>query len=648
MTHEIFKYMMNINPLVQKEKVNYLYVNSISGIGVTAVVAAILAFGFSSSHLDYKITWCMLLNLVLFARVFSYFKWKEKKDGNQKDLLFFRVGIVLTALIWSGYSLYFYNKSSIYELAVSLVIVSGMAGGATTMMAGDKFSSRIYAFLLIVPFSVRILLDIDSPYRMMGVLGFAFYLVMFLTGEKTAKYISESIELRLKNDELVTSMDAEIKFRIQENKELLQRDVLTGLMNRGVFVEKANSLIKSNQTSNFAVFFVDLNNFKPVNDNLGHKIGDKVLIEVAERLKEFIKVNGLLCRWGGDEFVLVKLFDNKTEVDNISKEISKSMNKEIYINGYQINVGAAIGVSLCPIHGKNIEELISFADMAMYLNKNDKTLSSVVFDFAMSEKVANEFYLSSAVRDSIMKDQLRTFFQPIINSESGEIEGVEALVRWKLNDKFIPPDVFIPLAEKNGFIIDLGYWVLKDALKQIKQIDCYGYNLHVCINVSLIQLQDKNFINNVCEIITAAGINPTRVHMELTESVFSSDKSLIEENVRKLQNFGVKISIDDFGTGYSSLSLVQSLQVDIVKIDKSFVSKIHGSGLDVIKAVLVMSKGFGYDIVAEGVESQEQMVILKELGIKYLQGYFYSKPIPMNELLKWIENKKVSNLIDSN
>lgn len=620
---------------IKRERIEYLYSNALQGMFAAFFVATVLVFGFNEKTSFEKILWWSAFTFSLLVRGVDYYLWKIQKES-ESALLRFRIGTTSTALIWAFYGIYFYPSLGFYELAVAMVVLSGMAGGATTVMAGDRYTVHSYIFLLIVPFSLTILADQGSQYSLFGLLGLCFYLVMAAIGQKTINYISDSIELRLQNQSLIESMETEIQARTLENKKLLQRDTLTGLLNRSAFLEEFQrwSVNTNPQQNNlyYALFFIDLNEFKPINDTLGHKTGDQVLIEFSKKFDHILGHESLSCRWGGDEFVGIKRLVDPLEVHQYAQWMSSFLKDTVKVESLSLEVGAAIGISRYPQDANNIDDLISYADMAMYVNKIDKTRKYVLFDKSMADKLSSEFKLSAALKDSIVKNQLITYFQPIIKSEDEKVAGLEALIRWNYQGQFITPDKFIPLAEKNGFIVDLGYWVLKNAIEEVKKLGPEFSHLFLSVNVSITQLQDKHFVNNVVKILKETNFSAKNLHMELTESVFSSDRKHLTDKLTQLQALGVSVSIDDFGTGYSSLSLMHTLKVDKVKIDKSFVAKINEGGIDVIKAVVSMAKAFGYEIVAEGVETQLQCEMLKTLGIQYLQGYYFSKPHCMKEI----------------
>ncbi|WP_368074088.1 EAL domain-containing protein [Shewanella sp. MEBiC00475] len=269
----------------------------------------------------------------------------------------------------------------------------------------------------------------------------------------------------------------------------------------------------------------------------------------------------------------------------------------------------------------------------MYSRKEGGAGDYVMFSSQLKQKIKYEIHLSKGIAQAVSDKLLHLVFQPIIESSTGNIACVEALLRWDFEGALISPEVFIPLAEKNGAIKEIGYWVIEESMRKLSALHELNQGLKISINVSIIQFEDINFVNKVHNIVSQHNINPRDVHIEITESLFSKDKLKLINMVKGLQALGFMISIDDFGTGYSSLSVIQDLDINFVKIDRSFITNLQINGIDIVKAVMVMSHGLGYQVIAEGVENQQQATTLTTLGIHYLQGYLFDKPLEF-EVLK--------------
>jgi EAL domain-containing protein (putative c-di-GMP-specific phosphodiesterase class I) len=296
-----------------------------------------------------------------------------------------------------------------------------------------------------------------------------------------------------------------------------------------------------------------------------------------------------------------------------------------------LSVGATIGIALYPEHAKTEDRLIQSADMAMYYQKKQGRSTVGVYSEQMDELYSYELRLKDALTKAIEQQQLRLVFQPIVSSKNSRVVAFEALLRWQLDDDNIPPDEFIGIAEQYGLIHEVGAWVLKAACLQARKWSL-EQPLAVCVNVSVIQLQDEHFITVVDDALSHSSLPGELLHIEITESVFAADTSIISNRIKQLQNRKIKVSIDDFGTGYSSLSVIQDLAINMVKIDRSFVNKMNTNGHAIISAVMHIASSLDFLVIAEGVETEAQAKELQKLGVHFLQGYHYAKPIEVEDI----------------
>ncbi len=635
-------------------RVDLLYRNSYAGLRVTIIAALGLCLGFNGPNgvPPEKLMWLSLMLVVVFLRGLDTHLWKKQlaqcKQAGIANLNRFRVGAFVTAILWAFYCLYFYPNSNIYQLAASMIIVSAMAGGAATVLSGDVVLSIGYAQILLLPYSSYLVFSPHNEFQVLGFLGFAFSFFMFFIALKAGQYTLESIKLRHENMHLINHMQHEVNARTKQIVELSQIDSLTKLLNRSAFIDQARELISKGTKTEFSIFFIDLDGFKPVNDNFGHNIGDQILSELATRLKKELLEVTFICRWGGDEFIVLAEAIDTNGINNLAMHLKKIITQPFQIENYNLEIDASIGVAIYPEHSQDLTELVSFADVSMYHNKHANRSDFIVFSSVLAEMVQHEYMLSAEIRKAVKKKQLHLVYQPIIEAKSGKIHAVEALLRWKLNGKMIPPDTFIPLAEKNGAILEIGYWVLEEALINQKKLTTAGYEIKMCINISVAQFEDPDLPTRISQLIERHNVNPNMVHLEITESMITDDKPKLLLTLKDLQNKGLFISIDDFGTGYSSLSVIQDTRVNIIKIDRSFVAKLTENGSSIIRAVMVMAKDMDYKVVAEGVEDVQQSELLSNLGIDYLQGYLFSKPVPYTTLIKLVNasesnTKKIGN-----
>lgn len=431
---------------------------------------------------------------------------------------------------------------------------------------------------------------------------------------------------------------------ITEKKEIEKKlkirayyDSLTDLPNKHYVDEKLNKLLKLDQKA--AVMFLDLDRFKRINDSLGHSTGDRLLKRAATRLNETIK-EGIVARYSGDEFIIIlDQISTKSEVEEWAKKIAEKFSAPFSINNRSIFLSFSIGISIYPDDEIDKSTLIKDAYMAMY---KAKTKVEEIYHFfeagLIKEKTLNnnKLNMESELRKAIKNNDFMLYYQPQIDLYNGEISGFEALIRWnhKKLGKISPAD-FIPLAEETGLIQSIGSWVLKTACQQSRIWQEEGYApVRMAVNVSIYQLKDPNFVLEVEEMISKTELDPAYIELEITENIMRNLNEL-EVILNRLKNIGVKISIDDFGTGYSSLSVLQGLPINTLKIDQSFIDKstIDNRSAALVKTIIAMGSNLGLNVIAEGIEKREQVALLKENNCRIGQGFLFSRPLPVSEIV---------------
>lgn len=416
-------------------------------------------------------------------------------------------------------------------------------------------------------------------------------------------------------------------------------DNLTGLPNRTLFKDRVNQAIElSKRTENLlSIIFIDLDNFKLVNDTVGHKGGDTLLKKVSQSLSETVRKNDTVSRFGGDEFLI--LLNDVKDYEAINKIAQKIMNlfsKSFHVEGQDFLVTASAGIAIYPVDGDNFESLIKNADIAMYQAKEKGKNQFIFCTHGMKAKIESGTELSNDLQYTLERNELVVYYQPQINLSQKEITGVDALLRWMHPTKgMIAPGVFIPMAEKNNLINDIGDWVLKEACRQNKQWQDMGIpHINVAINMSSLQIINPGIVDRVEAIIKESGLDPKYVELEITESVVIKETKYVVDTLNRLKKIGVSIAIDDFGTEYSSLSRLKSLPIDRIKIDMQFIQGIESDEKNkVITMVIInLAKDLGMNVLAEGVETKTQLDYLNEKMCDNVQGYYYYKPMPAFEL----------------
>jgi diguanylate cyclase (GGDEF)-like protein/PAS domain S-box-containing protein len=414
-------------------------------------------------------------------------------------------------------------------------------------------------------------------------------------------------------------------------------DPLTGLANRALLTDRAEHALARSARSGamVAVVLVDLDGFKFVNDSLGHQVGDTVLCEVARRLQSLVRSEDTVARLGGDEFVI--LIDDVSALEEpkrLAERVGEVLRPRFELSGSDYAVTASVGVAIGSGTEVDVHDLVRDADTAMYVAKAGGKDSVRVFAPSMHERAHERFRLQGDLRQALERSELLLFYQPIFDMLDGRLKGFEALVRWSHPTRgLVAPERFIPLAEENGLIVPLGRWVFHEALNQLGAWDARHEGsraLSMSMNVSTVQLRSPNLIADVRSALEQSGVTPSRVVLEITEGSLANETERVIEVLEELRALGVQIAIDDFGTGYASLSHLQRLPVDILKVDKSFVTALsdEDKSRELLKAIMGVGRALSLAVVAEGIEAQSQMNTLHEMGCEMAQGFLVGRPTP--------------------
>lgn len=418
-------------------------------------------------------------------------------------------------------------------------------------------------------------------------------------------------------------------------------DPLTDLPTRTLFVDRISEALarmRREPDYRFAVFYVDLDRFKIVNDSLGHVKGDQLLISVAYRLRKKLQKMSALARVGGDEFgLLVEGILTEEEARTVSDEIRTHLREPFHLDGHEIFTSASIGIVIGSSRFKNANDLLRGADTAMYAAKSNGRRRHEFFNEEMYSKAVTMMGLETDLRRAIDRKEFFVVYQPIISVRTGKLAGFESLVRWNHPEQgLVPPMRFIPVAEDSGMIVPLGDWIFEDVCRQIsewKKTFLQDFKFYVSVNVSARQLHQPDFITNVKDIIKKYEVETDLLRIEITETVLLDENEVVLANLEALKRMNLQLYLDDFGTGYSSLSLLRKLDIEKLKIDRSFIHQLEkdGESLEIVQGVIGLSHNLGIDVIAEGVESLEILEKLKKLSCDYVQGYYFSKPVSSDE-----------------
>ncbi|WP_052761167.1 EAL domain-containing protein [Sedimenticola thiotaurini] len=424
----------------------------------------------------------------------------------------------------------------------------------------------------------------------------------------------------------------------QQLNFLAYHDELTGLANRRLLTDRFDQMTDRLQSSTHqgALLILDLNRFKLINDSLGHDTGDRVLVEIANRLKELIHPDDTISRYGGAEFViLVSKMQSVDAVTDLARRISRTISQPVKVDKRLLHVSCSLGIALYPRDGRTLDKLLSNADAAMYQAKTRHGEKLQFFTEALSNQVQQRMEMENDLRNALRNGELEVYYQPQYDQVAKRIIGMEALLRWHHPRRgLVTPDRFIPLAEETGLILPIGEWVLETACRQLRQFHREGYpDLMVAVNVSVRQLEGQDMTEIIKRVLDKVAINPATLEIEITESTMMEDPERMIEALDALKRLHVRLALDDFGTGHSSLSYLQRFPFDKIKIDRAFIRNITRSEDDgaIATTIGAMAKSLKLDIIAEGVETEEQMTFLKNCGCDKIQGYLISKPIPAAE-----------------
>jgi diguanylate cyclase (GGDEF)-like protein/PAS domain S-box-containing protein len=440
---------------------------------------------------------------------------------------------------------------------------------------------------------------------------------------------------------------SELKHNEEQLKFQAFYDALTGLPNRVLFMDRLNTaLIQAKRNKQqLAVLFLDLDNFKNVNDTLGHYAGDLMLIEVAHRLKKCAREEDTVARMSGDEFTIIlqELSDEWAPAE-VAERILQQFEKAFKIKGTEFYISASIGITYYPTDGTDTPTLIKNADMAMYKIKETGKNSYAFFTPEMQQAVVHRIKRENQLRDAIQNNEFEVYYQPKIRTSTSRLSGAEALVRWIRKDgEIISPEEFIPLAEQTGLIIPLGEYVLRTACARARKWYDEGFDdFTIAVNISALQFRDKDLINLIENILKETRLPAHLLNLEITESIVMTDINKAIDIISKLSKTGTTISLDDFGTGHSSLSYLKQFSLDMLKIDKSFVTGLPEDGNDaaIARMIISLAKTLNLKVVAEGVETREQFCFMCYHRCDEIQGYLFSPPLNSADMTKLLHEKK--------
>ncbi len=586
------------------------------------------------------IIWFSITNSLSLIRIVIYRKFK--KIDTKKIIPDYWHSITLAISIasgatWGAVSIWLYPETNIAHQVFPAFVLAGMCAGAVTTLSAKMSSSIAFICLATLPLITRFAFETGSIANAMTIMAISFTIMLITTSKNLNRTIKQSLLIRQQRTL------AEVAIHYHANY-----DMLTDLPNRRLLSERLKQEIKRSIRHKYfgAVLFLDIDHFKTINDSLGHAVGDELLKRIAQRIKKRVRDEDIIARLGGDEFIILiseagdNIDDATNNVVTFSDEILQLFSTPFIINEHEIHTTVSIGTTVFPLAETTPDNLLQKADVALYEAKNSGRNTARLFLPEMQKTVDNRRAIEKSLHQALEKNELELYYQPQVDVNNN-IFGVEALLRWNHPEKgIVTPDQFIGIAEKSFLIISIGEWVLKTACSQLAALSLEN-NLTICINVSPRQFADLLFTDKIKQVITETGVNPKNVQLEITEGMVLKNIDETIEKMKKLKQLGISFSIDDFGTGYSSLAYLKRLPINILKIDKSFVTDVTTNSNDsvIVETIIAMAQHMKIEIVAEGVETQQTMDFLKTKGCMKFQGYLFGKPLSLKELILLLKNR---------
>ena len=622
--HDIFARLMGGDALddrVRRKLVSSLYAQPASlAIGALCGVAATGVVAFVSGN-EFIIAATILLTLIAILRIATATRLgpeSEHRDTRRLELLYeagafsysFLVGIIAASTVGFGLD------PEIQLLMVSYAIAYGTAISARN--AGHPLIAIGQLFLALLPVIIVCALVGDAIQITVAVTMALLLPAMVSITFNVFDVLRESISSAETSQKMADKM-----------RDLARTDVVTGLSNRaGLNHELVEKLMSMRDHSKLALFWLDLDKFKEVNDTLGHPVGDRVLCEVGRRLREIAPDSATVARFGGDEFIVVCEVDSRDESERLAMHLLDEITRPIRIDSDRLEIASSMGIALMPDDGVDLDTVMQSADLALYHAKINGRNQTSFFDASMTRNLMRRKEIEAELRAALQRDELSIFFQPIVDLETGRIKTFEALVRWFHPEKGeLRPDEFIPVAEETGVIITLGNWITTQAARACAQ---WPKDVTIAVNLSPVQIKAPGSALGILNALKEAKLEPSRLELEVTESLFLDDNQHTARFMEELAAAGVRFALDDFGTGFSSLGYINKFPFKKIKVDRSFVSgpNVGRKSDAIIRAVAEMGARLDMDIVAEGLETIEQVHAVREAGCTLGQGFYFSRAVP--------------------
>ena len=674
--------------LTRQDQVDYLHASILQSVPLVVFIIALTALAALSTGLTKTVTAWTVASLMAFGtQIYQAIQYKrqiergDQVNATNRSILMFGLLVTLNALLWAVQSLLFFPSLDPARQVMMMLLMVAFTTGAVYSLCVSRTIAMIHASCTIGSISY-LLITSQTDMSVVGYTGIIYLILVFVWASTHQRRIAAEIGTRQQNRRLMQTavrqhnkarslnnklqkaqkslleLNHQLEERVKQRTSLLRREIseregvqreleslatrdpLTRLANRAKLEEVMQSEIANADESGqlVALFFIDLDRFKEINDGLGHDIGDRVLEIVARRLQHRAENAACVARWGGDEFIIIQPIGHVSSdrLEAFAADLGAHLREPIQLGANSLGVGASVGIALYPTHGKDTEALIRHADLAVYQAKLDGRGRARLFQPIWQKQAKDRLDMVKALKAAITNEELRIAYQPIVNPSTAQVTAMEALLRWdhpELGE--IAPEIFVRLAEENGLMVSLGNWVLRQAGRDAKIL--IGPNCPcITVNVSINQFTHGDFIGVLDTVLAENKLPPSVIELEMTETVYARDEQGVRETLQAIRERGLRIAIDDFGTGYSSLSYLQRFPVDVLKVDRSFVLSLDSGGDTIIGAVASMAKSLNVSVVVEGIESVNQLRRVRDLGATSVQGFLFSPPMPLEEAQTWL------------
>ena len=614
---------------VKSEQVRIIYASTVPSL-ITILLCSLILSLVQWEVIDHTVivSWFALTNLLSVARFYLYHQFKKLSAENLVSDGWYQGAInisIASGITWGAAGLLLFAEQSLVHQVFLAFVITGMCAGAITTLSAILNAARGFVVCALVPVIIKFYLINSDISLEMTIMSLLFMTMILLSAQRLNRIIRESLEVRLQR-----------QLAEQTIRRQAQFDELTDLPNRRLFLSTLRREMASAGRHHRcgAVFFIDLDRFKSINDSLGHAVGDELLVKIARRIGERLRQEDTVGRLGGDEFVVLlpEVADDAdsagTQASAIADEIRKLFLTAFIIQGHEIYLTISVGIALFPTD-ESAEDLLKYADVAMYRAKSEGRNSVRLFSAEMQEAVNQQRIIEKGLRQALANHEFELYFQGQYDRDN-HLVGAETLLRWNHPEAgVVAPGQFIDIAEQTGLIVPIGEWVLRSACKHLCAIDDH---LMLAVNVSPRQLSAPDFVDQLEQILLETAANPRQLKFEITESLAMANIEHTIDTMNRLKQLGISFSVDDFGTGYSSLSYLNRLPLDELKIDQSFVRNISTASdhAIIVDTIIVMAQQLNLKTVAEGVESSAELEYLKSKNCQHFQGYYFSKPVPFS------------------